>query len=231
MGEQLQPPFGLVVLPTAWIDDMDERWLGMLRNSSSAATVNLAIMSARLRQERALPLHHVAIDQPKALAHRHKAWPLAIFEEAYRNSYTWGGYDFWFRRNRITQAKDVQPDGQQWPHWCGPRECGPNAAGAWRFAGQYTVFSACNIVARAIGWDGTVVVLGNREGGAVCHLDGVHPRIQALKDGASGPYADIAQWRACAAGASNTATRLVHVGDGPDKGIPRMSEEEFFDGI
>lgn len=229
----LQPPFGLVVLPTAWLDRCDERWLAVLRDNPRALTVNLAVMSSRLRKAGALPQNHVAIDNPKVMGSREeRGWDLAVLERAYRDvKCVWGGYDFWIRKNRIRQAKACTAAGEQLPEWCSPARVGPDPDGIWTFAGQYTSCCACNIAAYLAGWVCTVLVLGNAQGGAYCDLEGVDPKWAATKNSRGTHWADHHQWRWLSLCARDTATRIVHVGDSPCRAVPRVSAERALEAV
>ncbi len=231
---RLRGPFGVVVLPSPRLDQVDERWLGIFLTRVSVS-VNTAHLSRRLRRANALPRHVVALDNPKRRASRVLSQfglaGAAGLEHCWREPEdvtTWGAYDFWFRREKIAHKKRILDTGEEMPEWQGPGDCGPDEGGVYVFAGQYTSCAACNLVAMLLGWNCTVVVLGNSSEHGYCQLcirqtAWYKDRLEKRK---RMTHADDRQWGYLRQRALEHGTEIVHAGDSPTRTVPRVTEEE-----
>lgn len=223
-----------MVLPSPHLDRMDERWLGIFLVRTSVS-VNVAHLSKRLREANALPRNVIALDNPKMRASRMESQfglvGAAGLERCWREPedvVTWGAYDFWFRREKITHTKRILDTGEEMPEWKGPGECGPDDEGIYTFAGQYTSCAACNLIAMLLGWVATVIVLGNSNESGYCELCLPQTAWYTKWTAARGQStrADDRQWGYLRQRALEHGTEIVHAGDSPTRTVPRVSEEE-----
>ncbi len=223
-----------MVLPSPRLDWVDEQWLEIFL-TRTCVSVNTAHLSRRLRRANALPRHVVALDNPKRRASRMLSQfglaGAAGLEHCWREPedvVTWGAYDFWFRREKITHAKRILNTGEEMPEWKGPDQCGPNDEGIYCFAGQYTSCAACNLAAMLLGWVATVIVLGNSSELGYCKL--CIPQTAWFEDRIAKrkrmTHADDRQWGYLRQRALEHGTEIVHAGDSPTRTVPRVSEEE-----
>lgn len=230
---RFKTPFAFVVLPSPWIDTADAAWLDVLRGNELATTVNFAYFSTRLRENKALPANQVNLDNFKRFAKQRADFGgLTAYqiEIAYRDQgvRTWGAYDFWFRTERIYQSIERE-DGRPRGGWTTSENWGPASDGAYLFAGLWSSFAACNIMAMLMDGPGTVFVLGEQQSERYC--DDVLPLPQAWYDmraehrrtlsrGAAGE--SWAYLERCAR--ERTGTQIVHVGRGPIKSVLHVTE-------
>ncbi len=240
------PPYGVVFLPSAFIDRMDPRWCEWLRNHRGAsAGVNAVFLSKSLRDEKIMPGHIVFLDN----ARRWAKWAqdgnefimLFQFEDNLwpegEGTRIWGGYDAFFRHEPIHQSRYDFADGVRLPRWCTDERISKNEDGRRLVAGQYTSCAAVNILAYVMDWNCTIFVVGNRGGGAYCEpclpmkpeWFVKHPIVDVPHD-ARVPAADRVQWGYLRQQAMNqSGVEIIHVGDSPVDTVPRMAEREALD--
>lgn len=232
VGEpRLSPPYGLVVLPSSWIDTCADVWMETIRDNH-AISVNLAHLSARLRREGALPKHLAALDNPHRLLKKGMIGKdLKRFEDYYHNGEVviWGGYDYWCRKYRIKQCKRIAPQGDHLPLWCGRWDFqDPNDAYVANVAGQYTSFAACNVLAHLLDWECTIFVLGHMAKGRYCELEMPVKRQswepQTDKDNKKVMAGDNHQWSYLYQRALESKTEIVHVEPTNINTLPVISE-------
>ena len=224
---KLLPPYGLVVLPSSWIDHCDGRWMGAIRQHLSIA-VNLAFLSRRLREDNALPPHLAILDNPHRMLKRGMVGgDLRVFEQYYSDTDVtiWGGFNYWFRRHRIKQSKRTGPEGDHLPEWVGPLAFQDSGdAYVFTVAGQYSSCAACNILAYLLGWQGTIFVVGNMARGPYCKLEIPISRPELTRDNEKVMAADNHQWSYLYHGALATGVEIVHVEPSPINTVPVVSE-------
>lgn len=235
IGEpDIHPPFGVILLPSFFLDEMDAVWLEWLRdNRDKAITVNLAFLSKRLRDADALPINTAWLDHPKLYTKN-----LVKFEDVYdcfhrhreEGYFIWGGYDFWFLDEIVRQRKFHMKDGQKLPLWNGPNDIRPKGSDPWYFAGQYTSCMAANVLAHLLGWKCTIFIVGNIGGGPYCEIGmettkryDAHFTVDKKR-----ACADRTQWWYLREKARETETEIIHVGGSTDT-VPRMTEKEVLE--
>ena len=234
----LQPPYGLVILPSPDLDYVSDEWIPWIKeNRTYCCAVNFVFLSKRLRYGNAVPGQLAVIDHPKFLL-KYMTKPdeaRRYYESAALDGICiWGGYDYWFRDYRIVQKRTVTDKNEQLPLWCGPEQAGPDKGGNFHFAGQYSSCSACNILARILGWACTILVLGNKGQGGFCDLVvNLKPEAKKRTDDKykkSHPKADNLQWWYLRSKALETKTEIIHIG-GPAVSVPRISERAALEAV
>lgn len=213
---RLKPPYGLVILPSFWLDTCYNGWIEAIKKYRAvSATVNLAFLSARLREADALPDHAVMIDNPHRMIKRNIVGvPIAEFEKYYHDTDVtiWGGYDYWCRKRRIHQQKVYSPGGYHLSRWIVKEEFSDSQDPyVHKVAGQYSSCAACNIVSHLIGWTGTVFVIGNAGQGRYCKLEVFVDKPILTENSTKVPAADNYQWSFLYQQAIKTGIEIVHV--------------------
>lgn len=229
---EIQRPYGVVFLPSFFLDEMDERWLEWIRrNRESCASVNLAFFSRRLRDADAVPGHCVWLDSPTV--YRKGAENVVEFIQLFQFNETvkiWGGFDAWYYNESIRQSIHTLSNGEKLPAWCVDDRMQLNEQGRRLVAGQYTSCAAVNILSYVLGWFCTIFVVGNMGQGDYCELClKMTERYQeARRILRKRRYsADNHQWWWLRKQArEQSMVEIVHVGNSPTETVPRMSEAE-----
>lgn len=225
----LRKPYGVVFLPSPYLDTMEESWIDWCRaHPKQCMSVNLGFLSKRMREAGAEPGHSAYIDGPRlrAKACRTQEEFLAPFIANNHTVCIWGVAPYWHYTNHFNQRKLFTAANETLPMWMGPGKTGPDEEDEHFFCGVYTSAAACNIMAFVLGWKCTIFVVGNVRKGGNCDLCVPMKEDWLEQERNRGPRnsATDKQWYVLRNQALEHGTEIVHVGPSPTKSVPVISE-------